>query len=796
MYVAALVFVCIEQASAQPYEFVFTSAPDLGTQVHLLRMDLMTGSKDTVFRNAGRFERLLYNPGQNWVFLNVRGTGEYQVISPEIPDSVFKVFDMHRGVIRGILDGPNQTMYVSAGFTAGDADTVGKAGSLLVDRNTLAVLDTIPSTDVNLKKDGHHNRLRSFFSADKSFLYTFVYGDKSGIFFDKTETRTMVKSEKRQCGGLSGFVYGPSLSDAKHGRAVVSFETAAGIENQKYVLCDVDAGSIKSMIPFGKRAKVYLSSDGNKVIIEEVVWDLSKSSGEYRTGRVHLHDFDTGQLLQHFVLPPEGEILLFEDYSEKMFYYLSSEGRCIVVNFGTLPMISGTNPSLVHAGTGDFALRVLGTGFSEGQVVHWNRQPRATSFESDTLLIATISSADLTSPGVASVTVVNAGRDTSNSALVSIVSIPSTGVAVRLVNSFGTRLTDGSLQYYEGNWKDATNNNDGTFGVNTTLATVSLRMTYEGGSQQKNNVPVGPDTVVWQTVNTQVKLQNSQGALIDTGAVQYYAGSWRTLGTTSNGVATKELLPVSYSFRMTYAYGSNDKQQDVGANPVVVFQTTNARVQLQNSLGAFIDQGSVQYYGGAWRNFGITTNGSVSKELLPNNYSFRMTYAYGSNDKSQNIGANPIVVFNTVNATVELRNSQGALVDGGSVQYYAGAWRSFGSTSGGTVSKELLPANYSFRMTREYIPVDKSQNISTNNTVGFSTVLCTIRVRNAQNQPVNGAVASYYSTAWRQIGSTSNGEITKELLPANLTFRIVSGGITQDKVQNLGANTLVEFTTQ
>ena len=37
------------------------------------------------------------------------------------------------------------------------------------------------------------------------------------------------------------------------------------------------------------------------------------------------------------------------------------------------------------------------------------------------------------------------------------------GLLVKLENSSGTLLTSGSLQYYEGSWKDAVNNGDGTF---------------------------------------------------------------------------------------------------------------------------------------------------------------------------------------------------------------------------------------------------------------------------------------------------------------------------------------------
>lgn len=381
--------------------------------------------------------------------------------------------------------------------------------------------------------------------------------------------------------------------------------------------------------------------------------------------------------------------------------------------------------------------------------------------------------------------------------LAQLPSAPVAGCNIKLINSAGARLTDGSLQYYEGSWKDATNNNDGTFFVNTTAKTLSLRMTYEYGSQTKSNIAIGSDTVVFQTVNAQVKLQNSQGIAIDTGSVQYYAGAWRNFGTTTNGTATKELLAANYSFRLTYAYASKDKQQDVGTNPTVVFQTVNAAVQLQNSQGVLMDQGTIQYYSGAWREFGSTSNGVANKELLPNNYSFRMTYAYTSKDKQQDIGTNSTVVFQTVNAAVQLKNSQGALIDQGSVQYYSGAWRTFGTTTNGIANKELLPNNYSFRMTYEYVSIDKSQDLSTKSTVDFSTVLCMIRIKNAQNQPVDGATASYYSGAWRQIGNTANGEVAKELLPVNLSFRIKYGTQQQqDKQQNLSTNTVVEFGIQ
>jgi len=124
---------------------------------------------------------------------------------------------------------------------------------------------------------------------------------------------------------------------------------------------------------------------------------------------------------------------------------------------------------------------------------------------------------------------------------------------VRLLNSQGQLLTGGSLQYYDGGWKAAVNNGDGTFLVETERSTVSLRMSYEGGNETRQNVPIQGTVVTFKTVNSKVELHDSQNQLIDQGTVQYYAGGWRDFGVTSGGVASKELLPLTYIFRVLTA---------------------------------------------------------------------------------------------------------------------------------------------------------------------------------------------------------------------------------------------------
>jgi len=364
---------------------------------------------------------------------------------------------------------------------------------------------------------------------------------------------------------------------------------------------------------------------------------------------------------------------------------------------------------------------------------------------------------------------------------------------VHLLNSQNQPLTNGTLKYYEGGWKEAVNNGDGIFQVETDLETVKLRMIYAHASQDMADVPVNGGPVTFQTVPVKVELRDSQNQLIDEGSVKYYSGGWRTFGTTSGGIAVKELLPKSYKFRLTYAHASNDLTQDVDDNETVVFQTVPVQVELRDSQNQLMDEGTVKYYSGGWRTFGNTSGGVVEKELLPNAYKFRMTFAYASNDMTQNIEDNPLVSFQTIQATVELRDSQNQLMDEGTVKYYSGGWRDFDATSGGIAEKELLPNSYKFRMTYAYASEDRTQDLSENETVTFSTVRTTVTVKDAQGNHIDGAVVKYYSGGWRNYGTTSGGIAEKELLAKSYKFRATYSGSSRDVIQDVSVNPDVEI---
>ncbi len=89
---------------------------------------------------------------------------------------------------------------------------------------------------------------------------------------------------------------------------------------------------------------------------------------------------------------------------------------------------------------------------------------------------------------------------------------------------------------------------------------MSILQKNAGGTQYKSQNVASNPLVVFTTMPVTVSLKDSTGAGLGGGVISYAQGTWLSFGTTgSDGLATRELLPGSYKFKLSYAGGSLEK---------------------------------------------------------------------------------------------------------------------------------------------------------------------------------------------------------------------------------------------
>ena len=324
----------------------------------------------------------------------------------------------------------------------------------------------------------------------------------------------------------------------------------------------------------------------------------------------------------------------------------------------------------------------------------------------------------------------------------------------------------------------------------------------ENGGVDTSETLMFPITI--ESANAVLKLIDSDGNGIAGATAQYNdAGVWLDLPgvTDANGdIVFTVNLSGKVKFRMTYEGSNQTITQNIDENPNVTFQTVGTTVELVNSNHFPItdEEATIEFNRNGWQPFGITDGGTVSREMLPGNYNFRMSYANGSFNISQNIGIDPTVTFQTVPVTVSLVDSNDAPISSDSdVMFRGKEWVSLGTLDTGSVTKELLPASYRFRVTHASATVEKRSNVKFEPSIAFKTKNVSIELRNSAGNLITDSTAqiAYNSNGWNELGITDTGVLSVELLPKTYRFRIEHMNTKKEKTQNVQFNKTVAFQT-
>ncbi len=135
-------------------------------------------------------------------------------------------------------------------------------------------------------------------------------------------------------------------------------------------------------------------------------------------------------------------------------------------------------------------------------------------------------------------------------------------------------------------------------------------------------------------------------------------------------------------------------------------------------------------------------------------------------------------VGSDVTVTLELLDSAGDGLSGGTVKYWDTAWHAVpGSTDvNGEISFDLPAGNYQFQMWYKGKGQQKGPFTlaSAPVTVSFQTVAMKVRLETCDNTGLLDGTASFYAGSWQPMGMTSDGGNTaaEELLPGSYSFGV------------------------
>ncbi|MBI2428480.1 MAG: hypothetical protein HYV29_06730 [Ignavibacteriales bacterium] len=339
LFFASLFILCVTLSFSQPYLYFpkYSNEEQDEREIDIIRLNLQTDNSEIVVSNIGRVIQLFSNSDQSKLFIQGRGYLNVLELRDNFPQRT--IID---GVewIHDIRDVPQTNrIYISVGSDESYEKTV------VLDRSTYDTLQIISE---------FMSFHRPFLSEDASKFFRFI-PDSAGILFDIYNSSSGSRiAENKRCGDIGPFAFDAGFLEGKNGVGIVRvrFKKKDKLLTQQYAICSPEAGSTSGIIAFPLRSEAILSNDTKSVIIEEVQFindNDPNTPPEYHTGNIYIFDAQTGKLLQKLNLPPEGKILLFDNYPDKLFYLTGTEGtfQSIQASLNTVMPVATLIDSLI-----------------------------------------------------------------------------------------------------------------------------------------------------------------------------------------------------------------------------------------------------------------------------------------------------------------------------------------------------------------------------------------------------------------------------------------------------------------
>jgi hypothetical protein len=301
------------ELQSQPYWYSSVRVDSDAHDREIARFNLATKSWESVLDTLSWIKQVKLSDDQSLLFISYVTDGILEVMNVNDLSSRKEILT-HVGEIHQIIDNPAQNII---GIWYDKDDFEYHRLITFFDRTNFAQVYSIT----------HHfrgwNREKLFFDSTGTILY----GLDQDTILDKGILRSIdVASNAMMSTKLLDSI-GPLASrktfdDARNGgKAILHFSFSSISRYARYCLIDVINNQVGPPIEFPWRGYGNLSVNSDNIIVERVDYPGPVLNESYHRGEFYIFDSRSGKLKQRVILPPDGRLLLADNYPSTMYYF-------------------------------------------------------------------------------------------------------------------------------------------------------------------------------------------------------------------------------------------------------------------------------------------------------------------------------------------------------------------------------------------------------------------------------------------------------------------------------------------
>jgi len=299
---------------------------------NIVKIDLSNNSSELFLTKIKGVVNIFCDQWQKWLFIEFKESLEvYDIADKLLIKTLFSNKGSFAG-IDGILYSPQKNKLLITWLN--------RHGQELISNTAIYNAPTLEKVD----STAFAVSFNSILSLDGDNIYQYGVDSVGSRFVNRFSISANKLLSKVPFSNIVPTMKYKIIEDGKNGMVLISFNSSIPSNNGKnYIVYNLETGESTPPISFPYRTYGYLTPNDRYVILQKVLWDPEKATAEDITGEISIYKTSNGELVSNLTLPPEGKILIFNNFPNMFYYYDFIKDTTIPVDLTKLQNEKGNN---------------------------------------------------------------------------------------------------------------------------------------------------------------------------------------------------------------------------------------------------------------------------------------------------------------------------------------------------------------------------------------------------------------------------------------------------------------------